>query len=137
MPRNFEKILAIVLLAAIIFSAFLAVNLKPRERYTEFFILNEKGKAGDYPKKLASGQNATIIAGIVNHEQVSAKYLLRIDLDREKILENNLELEDGEKKMQNITFKPSKTGSQKLELKLYKDNTSQPYALHLYLEVSP
>lgn len=137
MPGNFEKILAIVLLLAIVFGAFLTINLKPRERYTEFFILNEKGKAGDYPKKLTSGQNATIITGIVNHEQMRANYLLRIELDQEKILEKNIELGDGEKIMQNITFRPSKTGNEKLELELYKNNSSQPYTLHLYLEVSP
>ncbi len=137
MSSKFERILAIILLLAIVFSALLAINLKPRERFTEFFILNEQGKAGEYPKKLTSGQNSTIIAGIINHEQKKENYLLQVDLDQKKISENNIELSDGEKTMQNITFKPSKTGNQKLELKLYKDNFSSPLSLYLYLEVSP
>jgi uncharacterized membrane protein len=137
MHQRYDKLLAIGLFLAIIFSAFLAINMKPKEHYTEFFILNENGKAGDYPKKLTPGQNATIITGIVNHEQAKARYLLQIDIDQEKILEKNLELNDGEKLMQNVTFNPSKIGQQKLELKLFKDNSSTPYSLHLYLEVNP
>lgn len=137
MHQRFEKILAIVLLLAIIFSAFFAINLKSKEHYTEFFILNGNGKAGDYPKKLTAGQNATIITGIVNHEQAKAKYLLQIDLGQEKILEKNFELGDGERMMQDILFKPSTNGQQKLELKLFKEDSPEPYALHLYLEVNP
>jgi uncharacterized membrane protein len=137
MHQRFEKLLAIVLFLAIIFGAFLAINMKPKEHYTEFFILNENGKAGDYPKNLTLGQNATIITGIVNHEQEKARYLLQIDLDQEKIFERNLELNDGEKLMQNVTFNASKSGQQKLELELFKDNASPPYSLHLYLEVKP
>lgn len=137
MSWRLEKIAAFVLFLAIIISAFYAITLKPREHYTEFFILNDNSKAGDYPKKLAPGQNATIIAGIINHEQAAANYRLQVDLDRKKILENTIELKDGEKNLQNITFKPSGSGDQKLELRLYKDNSSQPYSLHLYLVVNP
>jgi uncharacterized membrane protein len=137
MHQRYEKLLAIGLFLAIIFSAFLAINMRPKEHFTEFFILNEKSKAGDYPKKLIPGQNATIITGIVNHEQAKVKYFLQIDLDQKKILEKNLELDDGEKLMQNVTFNSSKIGLQKLELKLFKDNSSPPYSLHLYLEVYP
>lgn len=137
MSPRLEKIAAIVLLIAIITSIFFAITLKPRERYTEFFILNEKSIAGDYPKNLIPGQNATIIAGIVNHEQATANYLLKVDLNNEKILEDSIEIRDGEKKMQNITFRPSATGRQKLELRLYKDSSTEPYSLHLYVDVNP
>lgn len=137
MHPKLEKIIAIILLLAIILSTYLAIALKPKETYTEFFILNEKEKAGEYPKKLTLGQNATIIAGIVNHEQTKANYLLQVELNQEKILESNIELKDGEKKLQNITFKPAREGKWKLELRLYKDNSSPPYYLHLYVEVMP
>ncbi len=133
---SIEKIIAAILFLALIFSVFIGVNLKPKERYTEFFILNEKGKAGEYPKKLTLGQNATIIVGIVNHEQATVNYLLQVELNQEKILENSMELRDKDKIMQNITFSPSKAGKQKLELKLFKDNSSPPLSLHLYLEVT-
>jgi len=137
MHPKLEKIIAIILLLAIILSTYLAIALKPKETYTEFFILNEKEKAGEYPKKLTLGQNATIIAGIVNHEQTKANYLLQVELNQEKILESNIELKDGEKKLQNIILKPAREGKQKLELRLYKDNSSPPYSLHLYVEVIP
>lgn len=137
MHPKLEKILAIILLLAIIISAYLAVTPKPKERYTEFFVLNDKSKAVEYPKKLTLGQNATVIAGIVNHEQEEKNYILRVDLSHEKILENKIELKDGEKLVQDIKFKPSRTGIQKLELKLFKDNSSPPYSLDLYLEVNP
>lgn len=137
MSPRLEKIAAIALLFAIIISIFFAITLKPQERYSEFFILNEKSKAGDYPKNLTLGQNATIIAGIVNHEQAMANYLLKVDLNNEKILEESIEIKDGEKRMQNITFRPSIAGKQKLELMLYKDNSTEAYFLHLYLDVSP
>lgn len=137
MSQKLEKILAIVLFLGIILSAYFSITLKPKEHYTEFFILNDKGKAGEYPNKLTPEQNATIIAGIVNHEQEKANYLLQVNLDGAKILEKSIELKDEEKMMQNITFKPSRTGKQKLELRLFKDKSSQPYSLHLYLEVNP
>lgn len=77
-----DKILTVILLASILASIFtliyVIVTPKQGERFTEFYILGEKGKASDYPTKLWAGQNATVIIGIVNHEYRTVNYTVEI-----------------------------------------------------------
>ena len=48
------------------------------ERFTEFYILGEEGKAAGYPTNLSVGQNATVIIGIANHEYQRVNYTVEI-----------------------------------------------------------
>lgn len=71
-------ILIIAILASIIALIYVIVTPKQGEKFTEFYILGEKGKASDYPTNLRVGQNATIIIGIANHEYRTVNYTVEI-----------------------------------------------------------
>lgn len=77
-----DKILTIALLIALILSisALVYIILNPRqaESFTEFYILGSKGKASDYPTTLFAKQQASLIIGIVNHEQRTVNYTIEI-----------------------------------------------------------
>ncbi|MEM4615923.1 MAG: DUF1616 domain-containing protein [Archaeoglobaceae archaeon] len=79
---NFEKALTVALIAALIisFATLIYVILNPRqaESFTEFYILGPKGKASDYPTKLFVNQSASLIIGLVNHEQRTVNYTIEI-----------------------------------------------------------
>ncbi|AGK60470.1 putative membrane protein [Archaeoglobus sulfaticallidus PM70-1] len=142
-----DRILTVILLIAIITSIaaliYIIVTPKQGEKFTEFYILGEKGKAADYPTKLRVGQNATIIIGIANHEYRTVNYTVEIWLvnaayynnttlihhmyffDRFNVTLNhtNINIEGNwtpqwEKK---YTFSISKAGKYKMWFLLFKD----------------
>jgi uncharacterized membrane protein len=131
-----EKILIWVLFFAILISAFSAFELKPKDKYTEFFILGEENKAENYPTNLKIGDDGKVIVGMVNHEQGRTDYLLKAEINGEFTYQEPLELNDGEKTLRTISFKPLYTGEKRLELTLFRNGDSEPYlSLRLYLEV--
>jgi uncharacterized membrane protein len=131
-----EKIFVAALFFGILISAFLAIELKPKEKYTEFFILGEKSRAGDYTTKLEPGDVGKVVVGVVNHEQKKTSYLLKAEISGEFTYQELLELDDGEKTLHTLSFKPLYPGKKRLELTLFKDGDSTPsLSLHLYLEV--
>ncbi|MDK2795568.1 MAG: hypothetical protein PWQ58_767 [Archaeoglobaceae archaeon] len=77
-----DRILSAFLLSAILASTALLVYIiitpKQGERFTEFYILGEKGKAADYPTNLLAGEEARVIIGIVNHEYRTVDYMVEI-----------------------------------------------------------
>jgi uncharacterized membrane protein len=77
-----DKILTLILAIAILASIFALIYVittpKQGEKFTEFYILGEKGKASDYPTRLRIGQNASVIIGIANHEYGKVNYTIEI-----------------------------------------------------------
>lgn len=77
-----DKALTIVLIVALFISVatlvYIIMNPRQSERFTEFYILGPKGKAADYPTKLFVNQTASVIIGIVNHEQITVNYTIEI-----------------------------------------------------------
>ena len=77
-----NTIITIILTAAIIvagsFTIYIIVTPKIGERFTEFYLLGPTGSADNYPQNLASGQNATVIIGISNHEYRTMNYTVGI-----------------------------------------------------------
>ena len=63
--------------------------IKPKqgETFTEFYILGPGGQASNYPTNITVGQNASVIIGIVNHEQKTVNYNLIVTSDG-KIMSN-------------------------------------------------
>lgn len=92
-----EKALTIILILAILISIatliYIILNPRQAESFTEFYILGPKGKASDYPTKLFVNQNASLIIGIVNHEQKVVNYTVEIWLVKAS-LENGLKIEN-------------------------------------------
>ena len=71
-------ILSIFAIAAILIASFTIVLMPRSEGFTEFYVLNEQGKASDYPTNITLGDNAHIIIGIVNHEGRTVNYTVEI-----------------------------------------------------------
>ena len=75
-----SKIISIVLIISILLAigatAYIIIKPKQGETFTEFYILGPGGQASNYPTNITVGQNASVIIGIVNHEQKTVNYNL-------------------------------------------------------------
>ncbi len=73
-----DRALSIVLLASIFVAvattAYVIAVPKEGEKFTEFYILGQKGKAADYPTVFTAGTPQTVIIGIGNHEYRNVTY---------------------------------------------------------------
>ncbi len=137
-----DRILTVILIGTIITAIgtliYVIATPKIGERFTEFYIFGEQGKAEGYPKELLVEQTGYVILGIVNHEHQPVTYTAKV-LIQEK--ENNslgpISLEHEEKWEERIGFTPSQVGENiKVQFLLYRDNQSEPYRnLHLWLDV--
>lgn len=81
-PGRMDRMLSAILLlsigAAVIATVYVIVIPKEGERFTEFYILGEKGIAADYPTELAPGQEYTLVIGVGNHEYTNVTYTIEI-----------------------------------------------------------
>ncbi len=82
-PKNqFERALVIILIIGIIVATgtafFFIVFPKEGDRFTEFYILGEKGKAADFPTHFPAGAEQQVIIGIGNHEYRNIVYTVQI-----------------------------------------------------------
>ncbi|MCS7143416.1 MAG: DUF1616 domain-containing protein [Archaeoglobaceae archaeon] len=80
--NKLDKIITIILLTALIISIsvliYIIMNPKQAESFTEFYLLGPKGKAVDYPTSIFAKQQASLIIGLVNHEQKTVNYTIEI-----------------------------------------------------------
>ncbi len=86
-----DKILTIILVFSIAIAAgmiyFVITTPKIGERFTEFYILDPSGKAGNYPTELKYDSPSTILVGVVNHEYALLNYTLQVALKEEVLTE--------------------------------------------------
>ena len=126
-----RKILIVILLVAIVSAigclGYIIANAKPK--YTEFYILNSEGEAGNYPGQVVSGEPVDIIIRIVNHEYEPNSY--RVDITGYSIGNKEImidELAHGEEFEEMVSFVPQIAGEeQKVEFWLYKNGELEPY----------
>jgi len=76
-------ILGVLLLCAIGGVIYISVSPGAGERFTEFYILGPEGKAVDYPEKVALGEEAMVIVGIVNREYQEELISKGVEIDDE------------------------------------------------------
>jgi len=120
----------------------MTVTPKPGEAFTEFYILNENGKAEDYPRNVILGESMAVIIGVVNHEFQPASYRVSITVDD---IQNSWvdigTLAHNEKYERRISFTPAAAGkNEKVNFYLYRDDQAVPYhkePLRLYIDVTP
>ncbi len=145
-----DKLLSVFLVLAILAAVGAMIYTlsvpKTGEAFTEFYLLNEEGRADDYPSQIYSGNEATVIVGIVNHEQQPASYRVEVQLDEDPADDiapvtlktiDNINLQNEEKYDTPVSIKMTIVGSgQKILFLLYKDNGSEVYLqLHLVIDV--
>ena len=125
-----DRVLTVILILSIITSiamlAYVATMPRQGEKFTEFYILGRNGTADNFPSDMHPGEQAQIIAGIVNHESRDVPYDLVVRLNDSgnisQLHAERLLLRDNQtwEKMLNIT--PDRQGrSMKLEFLLFAD----------------
>jgi uncharacterized membrane protein len=139
MDRALTIILVIVIILSVFALVYVVVTPKQGEKFTEFYILGPEGKAYDYPTSEVSGQNSTVIVGIVNHEYISVNYTMRMAIQNYTFLSRDVRLENNETWERPVSYTLRQPGdNQKLEFSLYRENNfTRPYRdLHLWVNVS-
>ncbi len=134
--RILSLILILSILVSIIVLIYVIVTPKEGEKFTEFYILGNNGKAEDYPKQLEAGKNSSVIIGITNHEYMMNNYTLKILLVNETLRTLTVPLMHNSTYEERVFFTTDKKGeNMKLEFLLFKeDNLTTPYRdLHLWV----
>lgn len=137
-----DRILSIVLVAAIVggIGSLIYVISTPKtgEGFTEFSIMDLKGKAIDYLSELKIRETGQVILRITNLEKVEMSYRVEVRIDgTEKDEVGPIVLGDEQKWGEIVSFTPDRVGdNQKVEFLLYKNERSKPYlTLHLWVNV--
>ena len=140
LDRVLTVILVLAIIAAIGTLIYVISTPKVGERFTEFYILGEGGKAEGYPRELIVGEKGYVILGIVNHEHEPVTYTVKVLVGGE---ENNfigpVTLEHEQKWEKKIDFTATKPGKNiKVEFLLFREDQSEkPYrSLHLWIDVT-
>jgi uncharacterized membrane protein len=137
-----ERILSIILIISIILAisttVYIIVKPKQGETFTEFYILGQNGTASNYPTNLTTGQNGSMIIGVVNHEYTTTDYLLVVKVNNTILKNQTLSLTNGQKVEIPYNFTAGSTGQKKMEFLLYKlpDNETAYRSLHLWMNVT-
>ncbi len=138
-----DRVLTLILILSILASIFMLVYViitpKQGEKFTEFYILGDKGKAEGYPVQLQQGKNSSVIIGIVNHEYISLNYTIGILLEGDRLRTRHVQLNHNSTWEDRVNFIPDKTGDNlRLKFLLFKEeNLTAPYRdLHLWVNVS-
>lgn len=76
LDRALSIILIISIVAAVATTIFVIVVPKDGEKFTEFYILGEKGMAADYPTRFAALTPQELIIGVGNHEYRDIQYCI-------------------------------------------------------------
>jgi len=139
-----DKALFVLLLFSVAFCVFTFAYVlslpKEKEKFTEFYILNEYGNANWYPANLTAGENFTINVNIVCHERGATKYMLIVKWNEssEILYKRFIWLRDNETFSENFAFTAKDTfkNTTKRDFLLYKDDNSEIYRkLHLWIDV--
>ena len=139
-----DRVLTITLLVVILgglgMLGYVIATPEVGKTFTEFYILGQDGKAAGYPSELKVGEEARVIAGIVNHEGKEVSYRVEVFIGSEKSSEvGPVVLVDGQKWEGEVSFVLETPGEdQKVEFWLYKEGEVEPYLepLHLWVDVS-
>jgi uncharacterized membrane protein len=128
----FDKILSTLLIAAIIlctgFIIYLSVIPSANDKFTEFYILNESGKASDYPFEVKTGQAVSVVPGVVNHEYRPVNYKIQIRQNG-AIIKSIIvgPLPDKQKWQEKVDFTVEGSGKSQAEFYLFTDDDKEPH----------
>ncbi|MDD5493043.1 MAG: DUF1616 domain-containing protein [bacterium] len=130
----------IILMLAMITAIVFIVSSANDEPFTEFYILDQYGKAGNYPRQMALGDEANLILGIVNHEHQETSYRVAATIDEAIYSETGpVTIAPGEVWEKEVEIIPARAGAKQLiEFLLYKEDNPEQYlyALELWIDVT-
>lgn len=140
LSRLLYRLLAGVLIVAVIASVAIVVLPKPATQFTEFYILGEQGLAESYPVDVVAGQEATVIFGILNREGRPLRYRVQARQDDQIIGERGpFEIASGEVFERRLPF-VVRSSKEEVEVifVLFREDEPQPYrSLRLWVKVAP
>jgi uncharacterized membrane protein len=137
LDRIVSVLLLIAIVAAVVTTIYVIVVPKEGEKFTEFFILGEKGKAADYPSRLLVGDNASLFIGIGNHEYRNLTYtvetwLVNMSFDEktntssllamDRLDRYTVPLSHNQTSTLPYTFVPERTGYNRIEFLLFNES---------------
>jgi uncharacterized membrane protein len=139
--RFLHYILFLVILIAIVTTLFIFMVPKEGEPYTEFYILGQNKTAADYPDQIMPGEDYSMYVGVGNHENADLHYtvetwLLLTEFDSVTNSSRILTMDPSDRisfaLAQNETtifpynFSVKKSGYNRMEFLLFKENISDP-----------
>jgi uncharacterized membrane protein len=131
-------LLAVLLVGAIFSLTYVLSQPKPKDAFSNFYVLGASGMMTDYPVELTLGGQTGVTLGIENHESQDTSYEIKVSYDGVETQSiGPILLSDEGKWSDEVTLAPTKTGNnQKVEFLLYKEGEPAPYlSLHLWLNV--
>jgi uncharacterized membrane protein len=142
-----DRILSILLVVSLLLSVsvvvYAVITPAQSDTYTEFYILNSNGTAGDYPTQFSLANATPIIVGVVNHEGRAVTYDLVIAQNESSQLKTlhseQFVVNDNGQWEKTILLRPDAAGSNiEFEFLLYEQgNTTSPYReTHLFANVT-
>jgi len=138
--RALTVLLVVVVLGAGAAAGYTIANPKTGERFTDFYLQDEHGKARDFPQMVVIGYDAEITAGIVNREHETVSYRVVVLLDGITQTEFGLLVLDHEEVWEQvITLPPQHSiGEHMVEFVLYARGNEESYRgpLRLWIEVT-
>jgi uncharacterized membrane protein len=78
LDKSVNVILVVFIVLIVVLLVYVIVRPKTGEQFTEFYILNSKGMAENYPIYLNAGENASVILGLANHEGQAIHYTIEV-----------------------------------------------------------
>ncbi len=134
---SYFSIIIIILLALGVLSiVYIILYPQPSEKFTEFYVLNAEGHAGNYPVNLTVGEEGKVILGIVNHEHATVDYFVVVKLNNTTIYTEEFSLLNQGKKEIPLKFQANISGNQKLEMFLYKLPDKNNVYRHIFLDLN-
>ncbi len=127
---HLDRVLTVILILSVIASiatlAYVATMPRQGEKFTEFYILGPDGTADNFPSEMYVGEQAQVMAGIVNHEYRDVPYDLVVRLNDSgnisQLHAERLLLRDNQTREKMLNITPDRPGrSMKLEFLLYAD----------------
>ena len=118
--RTISVVIVIILIIGAIGVFYLVLNPNPVEKYTEFYLLGQNGKASDYPTNLTWGEKGNLTVGVVNHEYATSSYEIKITQGGTVLKDVNITLKNGDKMEIPFKFTAGPSGQNKLIFNLYK-----------------
>ena len=109
----------------------------PPQYFSEFYVLDSAGKAGDYPRELEAGEEGRVILNIVSHESQETSYSVQVKAGGIMIYNlPDIALEPGAKWQGNIGFNFQEAGeNQKVEFILNNNESKNAEIRYIWVNV--
>jgi uncharacterized membrane protein len=131
--RLLDRVLLVLLVVVIIgvVGVLVYVARPPAvgETFTEFYLLGPEGRTEGYPDVIILGEEAIITLGVINHQQETTDYHIRIVIGGQEVGGvGTIILADEEEWEQRVSFAPVEVGeARKVEFQLYRSFDSNAY----------